>query len=105
MQTRAVQLRERFAAFEQATYGQEWTTNDLVIGLVKDVGDLAEIVQRLEGKRPTRSTSPRADLEHELGDCLWSLLVIADRFDIDVAQAYENTIGDISNWIDQQGSD
>lgn len=32
MQVRAMQLRERFAEFEKRTYGQEWSTEDLVMG-------------------------------------------------------------------------
>ncbi len=102
MQARALEVRQQFAEFERATYGEEWSTNDLVLGLVKDVGDLAEIAQRAQGKRPARSTDAFADLEHELGDCLWSLLVIADRFGIDVESAFSLTMENVSSWIEAQ---
>ncbi len=95
MQERAIAVRRQFAAFERATYGREWTTEDLALGLMKDVGDLAEVVQRMEGKRPARSTSALADLEHEISDCLWSLLVLADKYEVDVAFAFRGTMDGI----------
>ena len=100
MQARAVEVRSRFAAFETATYGQEWTTEDLVIGLMTDVGDLASLVSVLQGKRPSRHDDPLSALGHEISDCMWVLLVLADRFDIDVASAFETTMDGISEWIE-----
>ncbi len=102
MQARAVQVRQQFAAFERASYGQEWLVEDLVIGLTKDVGDLAEIVQRLEGKRVPRSQSAKAELEHEISDCLWSLLVIADRYNVDVSGAFARTMDGLADWLEDQ---
>ena len=49
----------------------------------------------MEGKRPARATTARADLEHEISDCLWSLLVLADRYEVDVASAFTNTMDGI----------
>ena len=99
MQARAVQVRTQFAAFERQSYGREWSVEDLVLGLTTDVGDLAEIVQRLEGKRPPRSSPALTDLEHEISDCLWSLLVIADRYDLDVPAAFVRTMDELTVWL------
>ncbi len=104
MQARAVGVRQRFAAFEESTYGQAWSTEDLVMGLMTDVGDLAEVVQRIEGKRPVRPQSALADLEHEISDCLWVLLVLADRYEVDVADAFDRTMDGIVAWLDDQSA-
>lgn len=102
MQQRAVEVRARFSTFEAATYGREWSTEDLVMGLMTDVGDLSAIVHRLEGRRPLRDTDPKAELEHELSDCLWVLLVLADRYDVDVGMAFSSTMADIEAWISER---
>ncbi|MEM8905748.1 MAG: nucleotide pyrophosphohydrolase, partial [Actinomycetota bacterium] len=66
---RAGEVRARFAAFERASYGSEWSVQELLLGLMTDVGDLAAAVQRIEGRRPSSGTSEdRAALEHELAD-------------------------------------
>ncbi len=103
MQARAVDVRRQFAAFEEATYGHEWNVEDLVMGLMTDLGDLAAIVQTLEGKRPPREDDPIKSLEHEVSDCLWVLLVIADRYGINTADAFDQTMTGIESWIRANG--
>lgn len=96
---RAVQVRQRLASFERSTYGREWSTADLVSGLMTDVGDLASALQRVDGLRPSGATEPLDELRHELGDCLWVLLVLADRYHIDLAEAFESTMVSIETWL------
>ncbi len=100
MTRRAVEVRAKFSVYERDTYGQEWSTEDLVMGLMTDVGDLSAIVHRLEGRRPLRDADPRDELAHELSDCLWVLLVLADRYQIEVGQSFEHTMSGIEAWID-----
>lgn len=102
MQDRAIDVRRRFREFETATYGREWTTADLISGLVTDVGDLAAAVQRVEGIRPARQEAPIDEVRHELGDCLWVLLVLANRFQIDLGDAFQSTMDGVESWIDSQ---
>ena len=102
MQQRALAVRARFAAFEKATYGREWTSADLVMGLMTDLGDLAAAVQRSEGLRPRRSQDPTTELRHEISDCLWVLLVLAHRYEIDVSAAFNETMTEIERWIDDR---
>ncbi len=102
MQQRAVEVRAKFADFEQESYGQEWSTEDLVMGLMTDVGDLSAIVHRLEGRRPLRETDPKEELEHELSDCLWVLLVLAERYGVELGTSFTHTMNGIETWIDSQ---
>ncbi len=102
MQQRAVEVRAKFATFERESYGREWSTEDLVMGLMTDVGDLSAIVHRLEGRRTLRDVDPKDELAHELSDCLWVLLVLADRYGIDMGPAFADTMQGIEAWIDGQ---
>jgi len=74
------------------------------MGLMTDVGDLAAIVQRMEGKRPANSRDPAAELGHELSDCLWVLLVLADRYDVDLESAFAETMTGVDDWLDDRAS-
>jgi len=102
MQQRAVEVRARFTVFEEASYGQAWSTEDLVMGLMTDVGDLSAIVHRLEGRRPLRDADPKEELAHELSDCLWVLLVLADRYGVEMGPSFAGTMNGIEAWIDGQ---
>jgi NTP pyrophosphatase (non-canonical NTP hydrolase) len=90
---RALEVRRRYAALERERYGREWSGEDLMLGFVKDVGDLARLVQAKEGAREADELD--AALAHELADCLWSLIVLADRYGLDLEQAFAATMSDL----------
>jgi NTP pyrophosphatase (non-canonical NTP hydrolase) len=64
-----------------------------MLGLVKDVGDLALLVQAKEGVREVERVDET--LAHELADCLWSVLVLADRYSVDLERAFADTMDDL----------
>jgi NTP pyrophosphatase (non-canonical NTP hydrolase) len=93
MRERARAVRSRYAEVEATTYGRSWTTEEVMLGFLGDVGDLAKLVQGKAGVRP------RADLDealaHELADCLWSVLTLADAYDVDLAAAFTSTVDEL----------
>ncbi len=59
------------------------------------MGDLAKLVMAAEGARS--DVGGRDDLAHELSDCLWAVLVLADHYDIDLVTAYTRTMDDLGS--------
>jgi NTP pyrophosphatase (non-canonical NTP hydrolase) len=59
-----------------------WTTSELALGFVGDVGDLAKLIQAEAGVRTI--DDHKAKLGHELSDCLWSIMVLAHKCGIDL---------------------
>jgi NTP pyrophosphatase (non-canonical NTP hydrolase) len=90
---RALTVRRRYAEVERSTYGREWSGEDLALGLVGDVGDLVKLVQAKEGARAIDDVDER--LAHELADCLWSVLVLADRYGVDLERAFLETMSQL----------
>ena len=90
---RALTIRGKFADYETRTFGREWTTEELTLGLMKDVGDLAMLVQASQGVRQV----PNLDkaLGHELSDCLWSVIALADRLGINLETAFTQTMDEL----------
>ncbi len=79
-------VREVRAAYNQLNeqrLGRRWDLTDYALGFVGDVGDLAKLVTAHEGHRTDVAASHEA-LAHELSDCLFSLLVIAEATGIDL---------------------
>ena len=86
----ALQLNELYEQLEIKKYGRVWTTEELALGFVGDVGDLAKLIQANAGVRDIDDC--RAKLGHELSDCLWSIIVLANKCGIDLeAQFVKNT--------------
>ncbi|HJU36088.1 MAG TPA: hypothetical protein VJ716_01560 [Gaiellaceae bacterium] len=87
---RALAVRRLYAALERERFGREWTGEELMLGFVKDVGDLSSLVQAKEGVREVEDLE--AALAHELADCFWSLIVLADRYGVDLEEAFVATM-------------
>jgi NTP pyrophosphatase (non-canonical NTP hydrolase) len=87
---RAMQVRERYAARERATYGRAWTDEEIALGFIGDVGDLMKLVQARNCVRAIPDAD--AKLAHEIADCLWCILVLAETYGIDLERAFLETI-------------
>ncbi|WP_242165415.1 nucleotide pyrophosphohydrolase [Lysobacter sp. M15] len=86
----ALQLNELYEQLEIKRYGRVWTTEELALGFVGDVGDLAKLIQANAGIRDIDDC--KAKLGHELSDCLWSIIVLANKCGIDLeAEFVKNT--------------
>jgi len=86
----ALQLNALYEQLEAKRYGRVWTTEELALGFVGDVGDLAKLIQAHAGVRHIDDW--RAKLGHELSDCLWSIIVIANKCGVDLqAEFVRNT--------------
>ena len=93
---KAVELRARFDRAAGKAGRQPWTNEQIMQGFVVDVGALMRAVMVKSGARE----GPDGDrkLGHELADCLWSVLVLARAYGIDLEKEYQAM-------IDQVGAD
>ncbi len=94
---RAMEVRTLFGEWEQATYGRQWSIADLLNGFMVDVGDLARLVMAATGARHEEDVTSR--LAHELADCLWSILVLASRLDVDLGAAFSSTMDNLESFL------
>jgi NTP pyrophosphatase (non-canonical NTP hydrolase) len=88
---RGLEIAGMYDDLNLAQRGRVWTRAETMMGFVGDVGDLAKLVMAAEGARSDVDET-RAALEHELADCLWAVLVLAHRYDVDLAAAYEDAM-------------
>lgn len=101
MQARARDVRAKYAAFENDRYGRSWTPEEIMLGFVGDVGDLAKLAQGKAGVRPRDDLD--AALAHELADCLWAILTLADVYDVDLETVFDHTMRDLTEHLDHLG--
>lgn len=89
----ALAIRDHYNELQKADGHKIWNAQDRTAGFVGDVGDLSKLVMAKHGLRRGPENLDEA-LEHELNDCLWSVMVIADELGIDLEKAFVK-------WIDQ----
>lgn len=97
---RAVSVRNQYAALEQSRYGRAWNNEELMLGFLGDVGDLAKLIMAKEGVRDIPEAQSK--LAHELADCLWCVLVLAQRYEVDLQDAFCQAMDEIEASIRQQ---
>lgn len=90
---RAMQIRQGFAAYEQRRTGRTWTREEIMQGFVVDVGDLMKLVMAKNGARLVDDVDRK--LAHELSDCLWSILVLAKLYDVDLEKEFLKTMDEL----------
>lgn len=97
LQERALRIHGLYDALNHQERGRTWTREEFMLGFVGDVGDLAKLVMAQEGAR--EMPGGRAALEHELADCLWSVLILSHCYDVDLAEVFERTMGELDEAI------
>ena len=100
LERRALAIRRQYASLERRRYGRAWTREELALGFVGDVGDLMKLALAREGVSAIPDAAEK--LAHELAYCLWSLLVLADAYEVDLQQAFLRTMDDLEAYLAAQ---
>lgn len=99
---RAEEIRELYEESNAKNGREAWRIRDYAMGFVGDVGDLQKLVMAKENLRDIADVD--AKLGHELADCLWSILVIANYYGIDLGSEFEKTMDTITERIEENNS-
>ena len=97
LQDRALDIRQQFEMFEKSKYGRSWTKEEVALGFIGDIGDLAKLL--LAEAKVRSIPDHREKLEHELADCLWSVIVLAKLYDIDLEKSFLKTMNDLQTYL------
>ncbi len=81
-----MQIRARFDEAALAEKRRPWTREEIMQGFVVDVGDLMKLTMAKRGSRSVEDVDRK--LAHELSDCLWSVLVLAQLHDVDLEREF-----------------
>jgi len=93
LQKRAKEIAECYAGLNKRQGRSVWSTKDRMMGFVTDVGELNELVMAKEGLRDVNDADTK--LAHELSDCLWSILLLADHYGVDLEHAFMHTMDEL----------
>lgn len=100
LQNLALRLNELYEQLEIKRYGRVWTTEELALGFVGDVGDLAKLIQADAGVRHIDDC--KAKLGHELSDCLWSIIVLAHKCGIDLQAEFVRNTTELTEHVSRE---
>jgi NTP pyrophosphatase (non-canonical NTP hydrolase) len=93
----ALTVRKMYEEKEKQLYGSAWTIEEIALGFVGDVGDLAKLILAENGRR--NITDSKEKLEHELADCLWSIIVLSKLHDVNLEISFIKTMEGLKNHL------
>lgn len=98
---RARRVRGLYHRIEAEKEGSVWDVKDDMLGLVNDIGTTSRLVMAVTEGRWAPEGDAGELLRGKLAELLWWVLVLADRLDVDIADAYESTLGDIESRLEE----
>ena len=94
LQQRANEIRRRYDQLNKQREGKPWDATKLANGLKKDVEELIEILDQ--------TPINQKKLDHELSDCLWSVLILARKLDVDIERVFWATMAELDTRLDKE---
>lgn len=86
IQNEALRINDLYSQLEKEKFGRKWDYQDIFTGLVSDVGDLSRLVLAKDGMMKIEDLEKA--IGHELSDCLWAILVLADKYDVELEETF-----------------
>jgi NTP pyrophosphatase (non-canonical NTP hydrolase) len=86
---RSIQIRNLYHRLERQYHEKEWTVEEDALAFLTDAGLVGRLTMSQQGRWPTNG-DPASELEHKLGECIWWLIILAERMEINISGALEN---------------
>jgi NTP pyrophosphatase (non-canonical NTP hydrolase) len=90
---RAKEIQNAYNALNKRSGHKTWGASEYTQGLVGDVGDLMKLVMVKNNLRNGENIDRK--LAHELSDCLWFIIVIANELGIDLEKEFLTTMTEL----------
>jgi hypothetical protein len=87
----ALEVRRLYEILEQRFNGQTWSLHELMIGFTNDVGYIGRLLLAHDGTWEINGDAD-AELKHKLAEALWWVFVLANKLEIDIDQAFDDTM-------------
>jgi len=104
LQALALEVSRHYDELNKTDGQPVWTASERMSGFVGDVGMLSKLIMAKQGLRRGPDDLD-AELAHEIADCLWSIMVIADSLNIDLEAEFVKVMDELHARIERQKAD
>lgn len=93
---RSIQIRENYHKLERQYHGKEWTVEEDALAFLTDAGLVGRLTMAQQKRWPI-SGEAVAELEHKLSECIWWLIVLSERMDINMSKSLDEFLTKLEN--------
>jgi hypothetical protein len=91
---RSKRIRSQYHKMEKQYHGSEWTIEEDALAFLTDAGLVGRLTMAQQRRWPI-SGNEETQLEHKLSECVWWLLVLAERMDIDIEKSLDEFLSNL----------
>lgn len=95
---RSVQIRKLYHQLERQNHGTEWTVEEDALAFLTDAGLVGRLTMSQQERWP-KGGNTVSDLEHKLSECIWWLIVLAKRMNIDINTALDEFLSTLEKQL------
>ncbi|WP_080904778.1 30S ribosomal protein S15 [Parabacteroides sp. Marseille-P3160] len=85
-------IRSKYHQLEKLHHESEWSIEEDALAFLSDAGLIGRYTMAQQGRWPANNSN--AELQHKLGECIWWLIILAERMDINIDEALEKFLSD-----------
>ena len=89
----ARRIDKKYQALDEERLGRKWSNTEFLAATATDWGELVEKIMIFDKLRD--GEAKKQEIAHELSDLLWALIVLSDRLEIKLDEAFLNTINEL----------
>lgn len=97
---RSKKIRECYHELEIQHHKTKWTIEEDALAFLTDAGLVGRLTMAQQGRWP-KGDGEKVDLEHKLGECIWWLVVLADRMEIDISEVFNRFLTKTENLLEE----
>jgi len=91
---RVKEITQLYEESDKRRLGHAWARGEYAKALAADVGALVKLTMAKDGLREVDNLDEK--LKHELADCLAAVIIIADKYGVDLEKAFGETMEELA---------
>jgi hypothetical protein len=95
---RSVKIRKCYHLLEKQYHDKEWSVEEDALAFLTDAGLVGRLTMSQQERWP-KSGDTVSELEHKLSECIWWLIVLADRMDINMNNSMAEFLSKLENQL------
>ncbi|TGE34731.1 MazG-like protein [Desulfosporosinus fructosivorans] len=95
---RSVQIRKQYHQLERQYHEKEWTVEEDALAFLTDAGLVGRLTMSQQERWP-KGGDTLSELEHKLSECLWWVIVLAKRMNIDISESLDEFLSKLEKQL------
>lgn len=95
---RSIAIRKGYHKLEKQYHESEWSVEEDALAFLTDAGLVGRLTMSQQERWP-KGGDTAAELEHKLSECIWWLIVLAERMDIDIEESLDGFLSKLERQL------